>query len=151
MSRPGGADGPARLMSGVTWLLAARGTGRADWGRAMTGELAQLERRGQRWRFALGCARATLVSGTGRGEPGRALVLGVLATAAGCVASGHLRADAIPLVVSGPGTWLALATFLVVLVGYLAVAVVAAPTLGHGDGAGAQAESSAAWWSLLAG
>jgi hypothetical protein len=138
MSARGGVDGPARLMSGTTWLLAARGADRAGWGRAMTGELAQLEHRGQRWRFALGCARATLVSGTGRGEPGRTFVLGALATAVGCVAVVAYGLTRFPSVVSGPGTWLALATFLVVLLGYLAVALVAAPTLSRTGAVGSR-------------
>jgi hypothetical protein len=41
----------------LAWLaLAALPAARAEWGRAMSSELAHIDGRGARWRFALGCA-----------------------------------------------------------------------------------------------
>jgi hypothetical protein len=58
--RPAGAgvsglDGPARLLAAATATLPDH---RRDWGAAMTAELAQVQDRAARWRFAAGCARA---------------------------------------------------------------------------------------------
>jgi hypothetical protein len=51
-------DGPGRLLAAAT---AALPTDRRDWGAAMTAELAQVQDRAARWRFAAGCARAALL------------------------------------------------------------------------------------------
>jgi hypothetical protein len=48
-------DVPERLLGWAAGLLSAR---RAEWGQAMLGELDHIEGRGQRWRFAAGCAGA---------------------------------------------------------------------------------------------
>ncbi|GIF63591.1 hypothetical protein Ais01nite_16260 [Asanoa ishikariensis] len=50
-------DPATRLLSAA---VAALPTGRRGWGRAMLAELASLEGRAARWRFALSCVRATL-------------------------------------------------------------------------------------------
>lgn len=50
-------DGPARLLATVT---ACQPEHRREWGAAMTAELGALPGRARRWRFAVGCARATL-------------------------------------------------------------------------------------------
>jgi hypothetical protein len=46
-------DPPARLLAVATATLPE---GRRDWGMAMTAELAQVQARSARWRFAVGCA-----------------------------------------------------------------------------------------------
>src|SRR5215831_4487171 len=51
-------DAPLRLMRWALGLLSPR---RAEWGQAMLGELAHLDGRRRRLRFALGCAGAALV------------------------------------------------------------------------------------------
>jgi hypothetical protein len=50
-------DGPGRLLAAAAATLPA---GRRDWGEAMAAELAQVQERGARWRFAAGCARAAV-------------------------------------------------------------------------------------------
>src|SRR5262245_56954508 len=50
-------DGPALL---VAVSAAALPADRGDWGEAMTAELAQVDDREARWRFAAGCARTAL-------------------------------------------------------------------------------------------
>jgi len=51
-------DAPARLMHWAVGLLSAQ---RAEWGRAMLGELEHVEGRVRRMRFALGCVGAALM------------------------------------------------------------------------------------------
>src|SRR3954449_434170 len=51
-------DAPLRLLRWAVGLLSPR---RAEWGRAMLGELAHLDGRWRRRRFAAGCAGAALV------------------------------------------------------------------------------------------
>jgi hypothetical protein len=51
-------DRPERLLRWAAGLLSAR---RAEWGQAMIGELDHIDGRGRRWRFAVGCAGATLL------------------------------------------------------------------------------------------
>jgi hypothetical protein len=51
-------DASERLLSWAVLLLPAD---REEWGRAMVGELDQIEGRGRRWRFALGCIGAALL------------------------------------------------------------------------------------------
>ena len=51
-------DAPMRLLRWATGLLSAR---RAEWGRAMLGELAHIEGRARRWRFTIGCIGAALL------------------------------------------------------------------------------------------
>jgi hypothetical protein len=53
-----GTDRPARLLGVAVSFL---GPGRAEWGRAMAAELAQVHGRLARWRFALGCAGGTML------------------------------------------------------------------------------------------
>src|SRR5437763_15115368 len=51
-------DAPLRLLRWAVSLLSPQ---RAEWGQAMLGELARLDGRGRRTRFALGCTGAALV------------------------------------------------------------------------------------------
>ena len=85
----------ARLSSldGPGWLLAAAAAtlpaGRRDWGAAMTAELAQVQDRAARWRFAAGCARAAAFPpGGDRAAVGVAGALASAATAATALATG---------------------------------------------------------------
>jgi hypothetical protein len=70
-------DGPAWLLVGAAATLPAD---RCDWGAAMAAELAQVEDRGARWRFAAGCARAALMPPGG--DWAAVAVAGALAVAA---------------------------------------------------------------------
>jgi hypothetical protein len=73
-------DGPAWLVAAAARTLPAD---RRDWGAAMAAELAQVEERGARWRFAAGCARtALLLPGNDRalGLTGALAVASVVAT-----------------------------------------------------------------------
>jgi hypothetical protein len=80
-------------MDGPGWLLAAAAAtlpdGRRDWGAAMAAELAQIEDRAARWRFAAGCARAALLPlGGDRVAVGVAGGVAVAAVAAAALATG---------------------------------------------------------------
>jgi hypothetical protein len=70
-------DGPARLLAAATATLPAD---RRDWGAAMAAELAQVQDRAARWRFAAGCARAASFPPRGSRVP--VLAAGALAVAA---------------------------------------------------------------------
>lgn len=72
-----GDDAPARLLQWAVPLLSEE---RAEWGRAMLGELAYLEGRGRRWRFAVGCAASMLIPPWGRVT---APIVGTIAVTAG--------------------------------------------------------------------
>ena len=102
---------------------------RAAWGQAMIGELDHLGPRPERWRFVLGCARATLLQLPRRGGSHRLLlpVIGAAAAAsAGLVGYGLVR---YPGLRTGAGTWLAVAAFLAVLCGYLLMTAIVAGRL----------------------
>jgi hypothetical protein len=80
-------------LDGPGWLLAAAAAtlpaGRRHWGAAMTAELAQVQGRAARWRFAAGCARtAVFPPGGTRAAVGVAGVLAVAATAPTVLATG---------------------------------------------------------------
>jgi hypothetical protein len=78
-------DGPAGLLAAAAATLPAD---RRDWGAAMAAELAQVEDRGARWRFAAGCARAALLPpGGDRAAVAVAGALAVAATAATALAT----------------------------------------------------------------
>jgi hypothetical protein len=70
-------DGPARLLAAATATLPGD---RRDWGAAMAAELAQVQGRRSRWRFAAGCARTAAFPP--RGSLVAAGVAGALAVAA---------------------------------------------------------------------
>jgi hypothetical protein len=115
-------DAPARLLA---WAAGCLTADRADWGQAMIGELEHLHRRPQRWRFAVGCLAATLLlfpaRRAGAGRLMIALVVAAVAASAGLVGLGLLR---YPAIVTGGGTWPALATFGAVLAGFGLLTVV---------------------------
>ena len=113
----GGGGVPGVVVGWAARLLAAD---RAEWGQAMVGELEECKGAG-RWRFALGCVLAAVVLPR-REVGGRWVVAWVVVASmasAGLVGCGFVR---YPGMVTGTGGWLALATFAVVLVGFVVVA-----------------------------
>ncbi|MCW2756447.1 MAG: hypothetical protein JWO46_193 [Nocardioidaceae bacterium] len=128
MLRP---DAPERITALARSLI---GGGHAGWGAAMLGELDRIESRRERWAFALGCLRASVLVAPWRPGPGRSVTLASsngAVVAAGVVGFGLAR---YPALVTGAGTWVALAAFLVVLVGYTLAGRVLAPALGGPSG-----------------
>ena len=117
------ADRPARLLGLAVGFL---GPGRAEWGRAMAAELAQVHGRPARWRFALGCAGGTMLVPPRRGESGRVVLVLVTAGATACAGLVCYGLARYPGIVVGPRTWLILAVFAAVLAGFtLAAATLA--------------------------
>jgi hypothetical protein len=112
----GRADVPAAIVGWATGLLA---TDRAEWGQAMEGELGQYHGPA-RWHYALGCAVAALGLPR-RGGSGRWVVMSVLVAAIACAALVGYEFVRYPSMVTGAGTWLALATFAGALVGFVVV------------------------------
>ena len=114
--RGAGADIPAAV---VEWAARLLSGDRAEWGQAMLGELGQYQGFA-RSRFALGCAVAALGLPR-RDRSGRWVMVsvpGAAVASAGLVGYGFAR---YPGMVTGRGTWLALAAFAAVLVGFVAV------------------------------
>jgi hypothetical protein len=74
VSRMSAMDPPGRLLAAAVAALPER---RREWGAAMTAELAEVEGRSARWRFALSSVRATLWLPPAGGWPVLALVTGV--------------------------------------------------------------------------
>jgi len=112
----GGGDIPAAV---VGWAAQLLSVDRAEWGQAMLGELGQYQG-SARWRYALGCAVAA-IGLPRRGRSGRWVLASVLVASiasAGLVGYGFAR---YPGMVTGAGTWLALATFAAVLAGFVVV------------------------------
>jgi hypothetical protein len=72
-------DLPGRLLATAVAALPER---RREWGRAMTAELAEVQGRSARWRFALSSARAALRLPPAGGWPVLTLVIAVAAVAA---------------------------------------------------------------------
>lgn len=113
------SDVPQRLLAASVALLAAD---RAEWGQAMVGELDRLTARGERWRFVLGCARATLLLPPRRGAPGRLIVTVVASAAVACVGLVGYGLVRYPGVITGARSWVSVAAFLAVLAGYTVTA-----------------------------
>lgn len=83
-------DLPATMLAAAVSTLPA---GRREWGAAMTAELAQVQERGSRWRFAAGCARTALIPP----QSSRSSMLVVAALSlVGVVAAGLATGAAIP-------------------------------------------------------
>jgi hypothetical protein len=128
----GSRDLAARFLAAAVRLLPSD---RATWGFAMTGELAQLTDRGERWRFVFGCVRAILLTPPGRGEPGRGLVAAVGAVALGCVSVVAYGLVRYPGLRTGSAVWFVVLAFLGALVLYvLASMQVVARLTRLGDG-----------------
>ena len=127
-------DGPARLLTVAVAMLPEE---RRDWGAAMTAELAQLDDRAPRWRFALGCVRVAVLAPRGSRMPGlvtAALAVAAVATAA--LAVGH----ALP----------ALRVFAVTFVALLGVAATLAAARGRRPSAAAPIVTTAALTGVAA-
>jgi hypothetical protein len=104
-------DAPLRLLRWAVGLLSPQ---RAEWGQAMLGELAHLDGRGQRMRFALGCGGAALLLPPwGRAAAGLWAMIGITA------ASLTIDADLTVHYRLGVGDWIALAVVLLICLGYL--------------------------------
>jgi hypothetical protein len=116
------ADLPARLLGAIAGRLPAD---RAEWGQAMLGDLEHLTSRGERWRFALGCAVATLLFPAPRtGSAGWLLVI-VASAAAGCAGLVSAGLGRYPAILTARGTWPVLAFFSAVLLAYIAGTAIA--------------------------
>jgi hypothetical protein len=77
-------DAQAWLLGAAVAMLPAD---RGEWGVAMTAELAQVEDRAARWRFALGCAWAALFPPRGHGTPLTTLAAAGIAGVGACIAA----------------------------------------------------------------
>jgi hypothetical protein len=84
-------DPPGRLLAAAVATLPDH---RREWGAAMTAELAGVQGRPARWRFALSTARAALWTPRPSGWPVLALVIGVVATSVAAV--GQVFSAAVP-------------------------------------------------------
>src|SRR5579864_7969817 len=108
-------DVPLRVLGWTVDLLSAE---RQEWGRAMLGELAQIEGGGRRWRFAVGCmCAAVLMPPWGRAGAAAAAIVGV--------ASGGLGLYAVVVIRYGLGAlaWVWAAVVLGFLLGMVLAAV----------------------------
>src|SRR5579862_9341020 len=110
-------DVPVRLLRWAVGLLSA---GRAEWGQAMLGELDHLEGRGQRWRFAVGCAGAALLL-----PPWGRAAAAVWAMAALAAVAADLDASLVVRYRLGAGDWV----FGVIMLVFVASFALAAATL----------------------
>jgi hypothetical protein len=114
--RSAGIDTPAAV---VGWAARLLSVDRAEWGQAMLGELPQYKGFA-RWRYAWGCAMAA-IGLPRRARSARWVMASVLVASiasAGLVGYGFAR---YPGMVTGTGTWLALATFTALLAGFVVV------------------------------
>jgi hypothetical protein len=109
-------DAPLRLLRWALSLLSAQ---RAEWGQGMLGELAHLDGRRRRMRFALGCAGAALIM------PPWGRAAGAFWATVGVTAS-TLTVYAVLIVDYrlGFGDWIMLAVLGIVCAGYLLGAIV---------------------------
>jgi hypothetical protein len=90
-SRMSAMDLPGRLLAGAVAALPER---RREWGRAMLAELAEVDGRSSRWRFALSSVEAMLWLPPAGGWPVLALVAGVVV--ASVAAAGPAVGAAVP-------------------------------------------------------
>jgi hypothetical protein len=104
-------DASARLLHWAVGLLSPQ---RAEWGQAMLGELAHLNRPGRRMRFALGCTGAALIL-----PPWGRAAAGLWATIALAVGSVGLYAGLVVHYRLGVGGWIAITVVLLICLGFL--------------------------------
>ena len=104
-------DAPLRLLH---WAIGLLSPERAEWGQAMLGELAHLDGRWRRMRFAAGCAGAALVM-----PPWGRAAAGLLAMAGVSAASLVLYAQLTVRYGLGAAGWVTLAVVLVICAGYV--------------------------------
>ncbi len=110
-------DLPERILTATTRCLP---NGRAEWGRAMLGELAGIEVRNERWRFAISGTGIVLTAPRAHGAPGRSVVVAMLTAATTCAATVGVTLLRYPGLVTGRA-WFAVALFLGVLTSYVVV------------------------------
>jgi hypothetical protein len=104
-------DAPQRLLR---WAVGVLSPQRAEWGQAMLGELAHLDGRLPRMRFALGCTSAALILPPwGRAAAGIWAMIGITA------ASLTIHTGLTVQYRLGVGDWIALAVVALICVGYL--------------------------------
>jgi hypothetical protein len=104
-------DASARLLRWAVSLLSPQ---RAEWGQAMLGELAHLDGRVQRMRFALGCTGAALIMPPwGRAAAGLWATIGLAAASLGIYAGMAIHYQ---LGITG---WIATTVVLLICAGYL--------------------------------
>jgi hypothetical protein len=101
---------------------------RADWGRAMLGELDEAPGPGARWRFSLGCAGAVVTlrvreSLGGSHRDGALVRTAVLGAVAAALALGGYGLIHYPSLRAGEGAWDAVLVLLAVLPGYAVCAL----------------------------
>jgi hypothetical protein len=106
-------DAPARLLGWAASLLSAQ---REEWGQAMLGELACIDGRARRWRFAVGCAGAALLL-----PPWGRAAAAVWAFAAIAAGGAALYASVVARYDLGAGEWVFAAIALVLLAGFTLV------------------------------
>lgn len=104
-------DAPLRLLRWAVGLLSPQ---RAEWGQAMLGELAHLDGRVRRMRFALGCTGAALVL-----PPWGRAAAGLWATIALAAASLGIYTGMAVAYQFGIGGWIAITVDLLICVGFL--------------------------------
>ena len=114
---------PRRFLDGTTddaslrllrWAVSLLSPQRAEWGRAMLGELGHLDGRGRRLRFALGCTGAALIMPPrGRAAAGHWATIGIAAAGPAVYAALVVRYRL------GVGDWIALAVVLSICAGFL--------------------------------
>jgi hypothetical protein len=104
-------DAPLRLLRWAVGLLSPQ---RSEWGQAMLGELAHLDGRRRRIRFALGCTGAALILPPwGRAAAGLTATIGITAVSLTIYTGLTIQYRL------GVGDWIALAIVLIVCIGYL--------------------------------
>src|SRR5689334_17214184 len=104
-------DAPLRLLRWAVSLLSPQ---RAEWGQAMLGELAHLDGRWRRTRFAIGCTGAALIL-----PPWGRAAAGLWATIAATAASLIIYTSMTVHYGLGVGGWISLAVVGLICVGYL--------------------------------
>jgi hypothetical protein len=114
-------DGPSKLL---VWAVSSLPADRVQWGEAMFGELQQLQSRRQRWRFAVGCAGATLLLPSRRADSAALAARLVAATALVCAGVVVYSLRRYPAMLAQSGTRPALVMFGTVLVGYALISAV---------------------------
>jgi len=114
-------DAPSTLLN---WAVGALPADRAPWGEAMFGELNQMNKRRERWRFAVGCASAAVFLPSRRADSARLAARLVAATALACAGLVAYGLAQYPQIATQARTWPVLAVFLSVLVGYSVISAI---------------------------
>ena len=114
------SDLPERILTAGVQCLPS---GRAEWGQAMLSELACIESRSRRWRFAVSGAGVALTAPRTYGAPGRSIVVALVAAAATCAGTIVVALLRYPALATGRA-WFATAICLAVLISYVVAGAV---------------------------